>query len=315
VTSVCMNTIFITDQVGLKSARYSIASFVETQAPGSSITLYCDGFTLEPNDVLNSISRSRGFHFQAKTISSAAFSKEPTSQHISAATFLKFSAAVDASRDFKRVLYSDTDVLYFVRADFEGFNLREQPLAAAYDVAETTSITDPQFKENCDRNEVSSRYFNAGLLLIDSIKCNLEKLEQEYVSLVRSRRAFCPYKSDCTTGDQCVWNLMFENRWCPLPISLNVQSSMRFTDYWTNAAVRHYTGPIKFLPVRPWRSDSREVRYLKRLAALLGEEAPRSRVPGDVAYKLNALRWRKSIKRIDKSVLEVDQWVKALSTE
>jgi hypothetical protein len=63
--------------------------------------------------------------------------------------------------------------------------------------------------------------------------------------------------------------------------------------------VRHYTGPAKALPLEPWRSDSREIALVNKIAQMLGDPCRRVRNPGDLIYRANGLRWRQASKRME----------------
>jgi lipopolysaccharide biosynthesis glycosyltransferase len=303
---VSVTAIFVTDRRGLDLARFSIASFIYSQTSKPDLTLYCDGFALAPDDVLFRLAADAGFRFTARPISSAMYAASRTDHHISTTTYAKLAAAIDAAKSYDRVFYTDFDILYFaplplLTLDFQGF-----PLAAAFDVSETTSVTDRHFEENCAASGVSKNYFNAGVLFIDAANCDLASLEAKYSEEVKKHDAHCLYKADCTTGDQCVWNTLFADNWLFLPISWNVQSSMRFTPAWQTAAARHYTGPVKFLPVRPWRSDAREAHYIRFLGSKLGHEVRAGALPFDLLFHLNGLRWRRSTTAITASIAEVN---------
>jgi len=300
-----INVIFITDKKGIDLARFSIASFVRSQTDNCAITLYCDGFALDENDPVQRYATKAGARFTTKPISSDPFKSQKTLGHISVTTFSKFTAAMDASRDFDRVLYSDTDILYFDALPLRSLDFRGFPIAAAYDVAETSGVTDPTFVANCAANNVSPNYFNAGLIYLDTSNFEFDGFEKRYVEKATEHQRSCLYKCDCKTGDQCAWNLVFEDKWMRLPQTWNVQASMRFTESWKTAAVRHYTGAIKFLPTKPWRSDTRETAYLRSLAAELGVRLPQTSIPGNGIYFLNGLRWRRSAKVLNRAADEL----------
>jgi hypothetical protein len=91
-------------------------------------------------------------------------------------------------------------------------------------------------------------------------------------------------------GDQCAFNMTFQNRWTPLPLTWNVQSITLQTDLWDQAAIRHYTGPIKFLPLRARRADKKERRLIATLATALGDARPTIWPGMGAVYWANALR-------------------------
>jgi lipopolysaccharide biosynthesis glycosyltransferase len=289
----------VTDQKGLRLARYAITSFLLAQRGPCDIHLYCDGFELAPDDPLFAIANQHGRSLQAHSLSGSAFSHFNTAAHISTTQFLKFRAIEPLLAGYDRVLYADTDLLFFEDLPLAEFDMQGHPLAAVYDVAEVNGITSPDFAQRCHDNGLSPEYFNSGLMLFASAQVDLETLRAQYEQLVTEHQKACPYKPGCRTNDQCVWNLLFENNWQPAPLGWNTQASMRFTRPWASAPVRHYTGPAKALPLEPWRSDSREIALVNKIAQMLGDPCRRVRNPGDLIYRANGLRWRQASKRME----------------
>lgn len=307
-----LGTIFITDRRGLRLARHAVGSFALAHGGASDVRLYCDGFELAQDDPLTRLCASCGARFSTRPLSSASFAGLTTSAHISATSYAKFAALADAAKDFGRVLYADTDILFFAPLPLATVDLAEFPLAATHDVAETGGIVDPEFRRNCARNGLSDDYFNSGLMLFDVARLDLPRLEDRYHALIAAHEKECPYKERCVTGDQCVWNQLFEQRWLRLPFGWNAQSSMRFTPLWAQAQARHYTGPVKFLPARPWRSDLREARLIATVSERLGftSGALLGAAPFDLLYRLNAQRWRESTQEIEAAARRIGRRIR-----
>ncbi|CAN5301185.1 hypothetical protein BH11PSE2_BH11PSE2_02900 [soil metagenome] len=279
----------ITDQRGYGLARYALASILASQTDAYDLYLHCDGFEPPPaTDSLFDLARRVGRRLIMRGVSDATYEGYGTAGHISTTTLKKFSAVRDLAGDYERVLYADTDILHFDALPLSTEDFAGRPVAAVYDIAESTGLTDPAFTENCRRGGVSPRYFNAGLMYFDTTACDMAALEARYRVLAADHQTSCPYKAGCTTNDQCSFNRLFEDAWHALPVTWNVQACARFTPAWAKAAARHYTGPKKFLPIRPWRNDARDRRYLARLAADLEQPAPAWSGWPSVIFPLNA---------------------------
>ncbi|WAJ27051.1 glycosyltransferase family 8 protein [Antarcticirhabdus aurantiaca] len=297
----------VTDLNGSKLANFAIASFILSQSKPVDIHLYQDGYKRQPHERLAELATSRGFKIQTHELSSDQFNGYRSAKHITKTQFLKFIAVKDLLGEYERVLYSDTDILFMRDLDLNSVDFGGCPLAACFDVAEVSGITNDQFAANCERNGLSKDYFNSGLMFFNSRLIDEAALHINYQRLLAEHQKACSYKTPCNTNDQCVWNLLFSGRWKFLPIGWNVQSSMRFTKTWRQASVRHYTGPKKFLPLAAWRSDMIELKLVRKIAAELGESIYNPTSPLGSIYMLNSLRWRGNISRIDKAVEVVNQ--------
>jgi hypothetical protein len=84
-----------------------------------------------------------------------------------------------------------------------------------------------------------------------------------------------------------------------------MQACAKFTDRWKDAAVRHYQGDNKFLPARPWRTDSREIFLMRRVREALGYSDP-WRLPLSMIFRLNRLRNRRNAERTDKAIAHLE---------
>lgn len=289
--------IFVTDARGRDLARLAVASFVLSQSWPCDLHLACDGFALDPDDPLRGLCAGRGRDLRTPALSSSDYAGMRSAGHISRAQFLKLAAVEPLLEGYERVLYVDTDFLFLRDMPAHRADLGGRPLGACFDVAEAGAITDPDFLGNCARTGRSPRYFNSGLMLFDSAAVDLADLRRRYDELIAAHQARCDYKAVCRTNDQCVWNMLFEERWHALPPSWNVQSSMRFTHPWRTAHARHYTGPKKFSEPRPWRSDRIEYDAVRRIRDRIGGPAPAA-PPLDAVYRVNGLRFLGARRRI-----------------
>ncbi len=100
----------------------------------------------------------------------------------------------------------------------------------------------------------------------------------------------CDYKIRCTSIDQCALNVTFARDWMQLPAGYNMQAGAKFTRGWKTASVRHYCGPRKFVPLAPFRSDSRDIAYLNVIHDLLGRPTSRFSLAYGLLHALNSNR-------------------------
>lgn len=268
-----------------------------SQTEDYDLFLHCDRWDGPPqDDPLFALAVKFGRTLQIRVVENSAYDSYETASHISTTTLLKLEAVKNLVEIYDRVLYVDTDMLFFSALPLRGIDFKGNGLAAVIDVAEAGSITDPDFAKNCHNNAVSNAYFNAGLLYFNSGKVSMAALAAEYARIAGEHRDSCPYKGACTTNDQCAFNLVYQDQWTPLPLNWNVQSTLRFTKQWGRAVVRHYTGPKKFLPAAPWRNDQRDVAYIKRIARELSEKANTGFSAFGLIYRLNGLRVNREVR-------------------
>lgn len=302
VPSASFAITLVSDERGIDLAKFALASFFLSQDANIDAHLYCDGFQIDRKDPIFALARSRGFKLTAHEVSSRNFGTFKTARHITRTQFLKLVSVKDLLPVYDRVLYADIDLLFFHALDLAAVNFQGKRIAASFDVAEVSGITNADFAANCATHGLSVDYFNSGLILFNARAIDPDALERQYTDLIAAHQEGCRYKIPCRTFDQCVWNILFTNDWAFLPIAWNVQSSMRFTKAWRDATVRHYTGPKKFLPLASWRSDRREIALIKRISAKLRYATKRPVSPFGIGYTINSLRWAGGVKRISAAI-------------
>jgi hypothetical protein len=69
-----------------------------------------------------------------------------------------------------------------------------------------------------------------------------------------------------------------------------MQASSKFTDGWKTAAVRHYCGTRKCVPLSFFRSDKRDVDYLNAIHRLLGRRTSNLGSVYEFFHVLNRIR-------------------------
>jgi hypothetical protein len=290
--------VYVIDEKGYELARHAATSFILTQAGFQDAYLFCHNFIPNPSDPLIEVGLKHGVRVHINPIESPL--NETTQSQLSKTHFLKMEAVDKIVKAFDRILYVDYDILFFEELFLEKVNLEGLPVAAVYDIAETGCLTNPDFIKNCRQNNRSPHYFNSGFMLFDSSKWNQE-LKGKFLQLSLEHKIKCDYKKDCHLNDQCSFNRLFENNWKRLPLNFNVQGCAKFTGRWGRAPVRHYQGPRKFIPVRPWRNDARDMRFIKRIREALGYKDgwyP----PSNILFGFNAFKRRAWIRKVNKAM-------------
>ncbi len=297
--------VYVTDHKGYELTRHSAASVLLTQASRHDIHIFCNGFLPGAGDTLGTLAENTGVRLEFHSIEGIQAPPELRS-HITPTTLLKFDTIDRMCNEYARVLYMDGDILVFRDLALDDVSLDGNIVGAVYDIAECGGMTDPQFHINCATSGRSPHYFNAGLMLADcALWRTTSGLRAQYYALLDAHAESCDYYADCVTSDQCVFNRIFERGWKRLPLGFNTQGCALFTEHWDYASVRHYVGPRKFLPVRRWRTDARDLDLLKRVRSSL--QLPRLHGAGSgIAYELNRLRNHRLVHAANEAIARVE---------
>ena len=215
-------------------------------------------------------------------------------RHISGTALLKANAINALARRYDYILYVDGDTLAFDDIRCEALCGFAETAAVCLDLAIGTGADDPLVFQRCEDAGISPFYFNSGFMLINARKWRETGVLSRFADNFARHQRKCPYLDPCPTHDQCVFNMTFGGDIVELPMTLNVQKCAFQTAIWRDAVLRHYTGPYKFLPVRPWRCDRREYALLRSISRETGLPAPGFYDFG-VSYPLNRLRRRKAV--------------------
>jgi lipopolysaccharide biosynthesis glycosyltransferase len=283
----------ITDQKGYALARYALASVLLSQTHDYTPYLFVDRWDgPTDSDGLLHLGRSVGRPIEVVKFDTNVFGQMglKARSHVSLAAYLKFDALQYLSKRFDRALYADTDMLFYRSLDIAGVDFHGNPIGAVYDLGECLLHDVQGVEAKCYSSGYARDYFNSGLMLLDCAHGAFEALGPIYEAHCQTHLLQCPYDDRCALNDQCPFNMTFENRWTPLPLTWNVQSITMQTDLWDQAAIRHYTGLMKFLPLRARRADKKERRLIAKLATALGDTLPTLWPGMGALYWANALR-------------------------
>ena len=158
-------------------------------------------------------------------------------------------------RDYDYILYVDSDILAFEELrldDLIGFN---ELCAACLDLPVASGIEHPDFFLNCERNGLSPKFFNVGVIIANATKWLATRAHERFIEALSQHAAGCPYFKNCILNDQCAFNMVVAGDFLKLPLVLNMQQGALHTRGWKTAIIRHYNGKHKFLKWRPWSSD------------------------------------------------------------
>jgi lipopolysaccharide biosynthesis glycosyltransferase len=301
-SAICL----VTDERGYDLTRHSVIVATLTQETIKDIVVYCVGFTPSDAENITHIGLKRGFNVEFKRLSLGNLGESGNTQtHVTRTANLKILALNDLRSHYNRAIYIDGDVLLMKDIRLDKMEFESKPIAAAYDIAETGGITNPDFLERCVDLGKSPHYFNSGVIAVDYARWSTEFVSR-FEALAKIHGHGCDYNAQCVTQDQCVMNMVFENNWSRLPLTLNFQACGMFSEHWKSASVRHYVGPKKFLPNRPERSDALEIDLVNRARREMGLK--RIGIPGgEFAMRLNMVRNRRYTRRVCEAIALVER--------
>jgi lipopolysaccharide biosynthesis glycosyltransferase len=293
--------VYVIDQKGYDLARHAATSFMLTQSDFCDLHVFCHNFMPDPADRLIEIGREKGVRVHLEPIDDPLINGLNAVGRLPKTTFLKFESVNKIARAYDKVLYVDHDILFFENVFLEKVDLDGFPVGAVYDIAKVGDRTDRGFLSNCRKNNRSAHYFNSGFMFFDGAKWD-GKLKERYMLLLQEHQFRCDYMGSCNTNDQCAFNRLYENNWKRLPFDFNMQAAAKFSGKWARASVRHYDGPRKFLPIRLWRNDMRDIRLIGRIRKALGYNDPIYPPSFNILFELNAVRNLPKIMQANKAV-------------
>ncbi len=233
-------------------------------------------------------------------------------RHLTPAAYLRVTAIEQLAHDYAYILYLDGDTLAFGDLKCDELVGFRKTAAACLDLSISTGFDDPSFANNCEKNGVSPEYFNSGVLMINSKRWLDTGALDRFTEALRRHSDACAYLSRCTPNDQCALNLTLGDDFDVLPVTYNVQKSAFNTRSWSTALIRHYTGRVKFIPVRPWRCDRREHSLLRHISAETNLPFPHGNFDYGLSYSLNALRRYRTARRYERAIVKIEDRIPKL---
>jgi lipopolysaccharide biosynthesis glycosyltransferase len=284
--------VYVTDERGLELAKHSAMSVALSQNEPCDIHIFCYQFSPRPSpDFTAALARLRS-NLIVHTISDLAMEQHETWGHVTTPTLLKPAAVSELVGSYDRIVYLDNDIIVFDDLQVATIDFGSAPVAAVIDMdlSRTGALRDSVWAYAGGKTPGLGGYFNAGVLIFESRNWRDSDFRQKYTAALNQHDIACSYKLDCTSIDQCALNSVFENNWIKLPLSYNLQASAKFTAAWQTAAVRHYCGWRKVIPVGLFRNDSRDVRYLNKIKQALGRPTARLPLLYEIPFGLNVAR-------------------------
>jgi len=291
---------------------FSLASIARYHKASLDFHFMQDGYSRDFKTAFVRFVEARGHRLARSRIAFEAVSGERAEErsrytHITNTTFLRAQALDALVANYDYILYADGDILAFDDFHLEAAAGFDELCAAGFDLSIATGLDRPEIFANCQKNGVSSDFFNAGLLLVNAAKWQATHATDRYVNSLRRHNICCPYFHVCNPNDQCALNMMVAGDWRRLPQSWNVQKSAMHTSVWATATIRHYTGRRKFLPIRRRTCDPREHALLQTLSREAGLPEWNGLYDFGVSYWLNKVRRLGYVSKIEHALGELDR--------
>jgi|WetSurMetagenome_2_1015567.scaffolds.fasta_scaffold16415_2 lipopolysaccharide biosynthesis glycosyltransferase len=296
------------DNKAFELAKYSLISAMLYGESGYHYCIFTHDFDVPADDPIFAIAGELGVTLKCRRIQQRRDVHGDRDARVTPASLLKIDAIDVLSKDYDRILYIDTDVLILDRLGLEGLAFDGHPIAAAYDMAEVIGMYDVAGMEP-KRLEEARHYFNSGVIFVDASEWSADFVERFYRNASAHSQS-CGYRVNCTSVDQCAWNMTFDRNWKRLPLTFNFQAFGIFSDEWRLAKVRHYVGRQKFVPVRWHRNDDRDVALINRIRRMLGH-APFANPFGGIVRRLNTIRKAEFTRKATASMRRIDDLLAA----
>lgn len=138
-----------------------------------------------------------------------------TSGHISKATYFRLDIANLLSKDIKKAIYLDVDLLVLGDiVDLWNEDMCDKPIAATMDLGIMASSRLMKIKKQSIGLEDDGKYFNAGVLVIDLDKWRKYDYSKEVIKEAIS--------NEFLHHDQDALNRVFMNNWSEIPLKWDV---------------------------------------------------------------------------------------------
>jgi len=169
--------------------------------------------------------------------------------HVSEATYYRIYVDRFLDPEIKTFLYVDADIIFLNDVTTFIKDFSKQLIESKYVIGATTEYlnTRSNFERFENLNMNSSRYLNAGVMLVDLKKWRQQQIETQLLEIQNKMLSKLIY------WDQDVFNTFFDGRYVELPQKLNFNpSNVVFTkesikQIYKNVICIHYNGKTK-----PW---------------------------------------------------------------
>jgi lipopolysaccharide biosynthesis glycosyltransferase len=223
-------------------------------------------------------------------------------EHLTDAMFHKAAAIQSLVSDYDYIIYLDSDLLAFRELRFDALIGFDELCAACFDIPVASGIEHPDFFLNCEQSHVSPQFFNVGLIVVNAAQWVATRAHERFINALTQHAAGCPYFRRCVLNDQCVFNMVVNGNFRPLPLKFNMQQGALHTKAWETATIRHYNGRDKFLKWRPWTCDPLQHKLLQSICRDAGLPRPSGIYDFGVSYRLNGIRRRRTIARFEQAI-------------
>lgn len=200
------------------------------------------------------------------TMDLSALADVPVRQgRLTKATLFKLLLAGHFADRYEKILYLDADVAVrdgigaLFALDTGAFPLAAAPAGRLWAGLSAAEAADRETHFRALGMTAPYRYFNAGVLLIDTAKWNRERLEPRALQFIRD------HPDLCALPDEDALNALLDGRIADLSPVWNMRGTswvIRDIRKWVRAAIVHYDGPKK-----PWRLFARDKRLFENFAA------------------------------------------------
>lgn len=275
---------------------YSLASVARSHRTPLDLHFLQSGYDAVIDPAFARQMTSRGHRLFARRVAFGApdngsRAQAKTYPYITDTMFLKAAALESLAEQYDYILYMDGDTLAFGDLRIEALAGFSETAAACADITVAIDIDDPSRAGKFRQSELfPCSIFNSGMVLVNAQEWRRRNTYMGFLESLLQHQHACPYYKTCEPNDQCALNMALDGCWRPLELTLNVQKVALHTQAWSHAAVRHYTGRTKFLPLGMHRCDPREHALLHAISQETGLPGPGPFYDGGLSYWLNGIR-------------------------
>lgn len=197
--------------------------------------------------ILNFFKTTYKKNIELVKIDGSAFNNYTLTHQLTKATYFRLHFANLLPQEIDKILFLDSDII--VNASLRDlidldFTNPDDPSMEYFVYAVDHKFTPQEIARLHDLKFTGTKYFNAGVLLINLKKWRQDDATQKLISTLEM------YNDKILWADQDIMNLVFDNQWGELDYSYNAYSVSRHMDH--NQKIIHYIGASK-----PWHFRNR----------------------------------------------------------